>query len=258
MRQCRAEITAVRPYGRALMLELQAPEVASCAVPGQFIHILCGDDSGRVLRRPFSIFEAGDSRLAVLLKEVGSGSHWLGKRREGEALDILGPLGRGFTYEPGGSPALVAGGTGIAPLHFLAVRLTEEGAAPRLFWGMEGGSDFGPLPEEIAGGLEISSCSMDGEGREEGTALDIFFSQPGDEKRRVYACGPAAMLRRLVESCRDLGEKVEVSLEERMACGVGACQGCAVPVLSPVGGYRMACRDGPVFAAEQIDWRRIT
>jgi dihydroorotate dehydrogenase electron transfer subunit len=258
MRRCRAEIAAVRPYGRAVMLEMQAPRIASAAVPGQFVHILCGDDSGRVLRRPFSIFAVRGSRLAVLLKEVGSGSHWLAERREGEALDILGPLGRGFTYRPEGRPALVAGGTGIAPLHFLALRLAEAGAAPRLFWGMEGGSDFGPLPEEIAGELETRSCCMDGEGREAGTALDIFFSATRDRNLQVFACGPAPMLRRLAESCRDLGETLEVSLEERMACGVGACQGCAVPVRSPSGGYYMACKDGPVFEAGQVDWGRIT
>ena len=257
MPRCRAEVAAVRPYGRAVMLELHAPRIASVASPGQFVHILCGGDSGRVLRRPFSIFSAVGGGLSVLLKQVGPGTRWLAERREGEVLDVLGPLGRGFTCESEGSPALVAGGTGIAPLHFLASRLTEAGAAPWLFWGMESGDDFGALPEEIAGEMEVSSCCMDGKGRKAGTALDIFFSSGRGGRERVYACGPAAMLRGLVEPCRERGEMVEVSLEERMACGLGACQGCAVPVLVPAGGYLMACKDGPVFDAARIDWGRM-
>jgi dihydroorotate dehydrogenase electron transfer subunit len=258
MQQCLAELLESRPYGQAHLLELSAPGIASSACPGQFIHVFCGSDAGRVLRRPYSIFAAWGDRLLILVKRVGPGSDWLADRLAGEVLDILGPLGRGFTGAPEGRCALIAGGTGIAPLHFLARRMSEEGTSPRLYWGMESSDGFGSLPAELAGEMELCACSMDGPDSERRTVLDLFFSRPTDEHEAVYACGPAGMLQRLEEACRVSGKPLQVCMEERMACGVGACQGCAVPVRQPAGGYRMACRDGPVFAAQEIDWERTT
>jgi dihydroorotate dehydrogenase electron transfer subunit len=136
--------------------------------------------------------------------------------------------------------------------------MSEEGTSPRLYWGMESSDGFGSLPAELAGEMELCACSMDGPDSERRTVLDLFFSRPTDEHEAVYACGPAGMLQRLEEACRVSGKPLQVCMEERMACGVGACQGCAVPVRQPAGGYRMACRDGPVFAAQEIDWERTT
>ncbi len=257
MWQCPAELLENRPYGQAHLLELLAPDIASSAQPGQFVHVSCGGDAGRVLRRPYSIFAARGDLLSILVKRVGPGSDWLAERIVGEVLDVLGPLGRGFTGGPEGRSALIAGGTGIAPLHFLARRMSEEGASPCLFWGMESGGYFGSLPTELAGETELLTCSMDGSDGERGTVLDLFFSRPPDNHEAVYACGPAGMLRRLEEACRVSGKPLQVCMEERMACGVGACQGCAVPVCEPEGCYRMACSDGPVFEAREIDWERV-
>lgn len=253
-----AQVLTNRGCGRAHLVEFLSPGIASAARPGQFVHVLCGDDSGRVLRRPYSIFSAREGRVSILLREVGPGSRWLAERVPGDRLDVMGPLGRGFTTAGTDRPALVAGGTGIAPLHFLASSLTGEGRSPRLIWGMEGGDDFGPLPGELAGEVELQACSMDGFRGEQGTALDSFFSGGPEEYDAVFACGPVVMLKRLEEALRSAGTPLEVCLEERMACGVGACQGCAVPVRDVPGGYRMACRDGPSFPAHSIDWERMT
>ncbi len=254
----RAEVLKNRRCGLARLIEFSAPGIAAGAGPGQFVHVLCGDDSGRVLRRPYSVFSAERGRVSVLLKPVGPGSEWLAARGPGEALDVLGPLGRPFGRPPAGRPALVAGGTGIAPLAFLASFLAGEGRGSRLFWGMEGGEDFGPLPGELAARLELEHCSLDGRGGAAGTVLDRFLGQGIEEYSSVYACGPAAMLKRLAAAVSGSGRPLEVCLEERMACGVGACQGCAVPVRSVPGGYGMACRDGPTFPASEIDWERMT
>jgi dihydroorotate dehydrogenase electron transfer subunit len=122
---------------------------------------------------------------------------------------------------------------------------------------MEGGEDFGALPGELAAGMDLEHCCMDGRGGKAGTVLDHFFSGDVEEFSSVYACGPAAMLKRLESSLSGAGKPFEVCLEERMACGLGACQGCAVPVRSDPGGYRMVCRDGPAFPANEIDWERM-
>jgi dihydroorotate dehydrogenase electron transfer subunit len=257
MRLQLAELRKTRECGQARLLEFYAPAVASAAVPGQFVHVLCGDDSSRVLRRPYSIFSVRGDNLMILMKRAGPGSRWLAERVPGEALDVLGPLGRGFASGGEGRPALIAGGTGIAPLYFLAGRLAEQGTAARVFWGMESGGDFGPLPGELAEELELHACSMDAPGGAGGTVLDLFYSFRPEDHDAVYACGPSGMMRRLEESCRDSGTPLQVCLEERMACGVGACQGCAVPVRSMPGGYKMACRDGPSFPAQEIDWERM-
>jgi dihydroorotate dehydrogenase electron transfer subunit len=109
MQQCLAELLESRPYGQAHLLELSAPGIASSACPGQFIHVFCGSDAGRVLRRPYSIFAAWGDRLLILVKRVGPGSDWLADRLAGEVLDILGPLGRGFTGAPEGRCSIPAG-----------------------------------------------------------------------------------------------------------------------------------------------------
>ncbi len=257
MELSRAEVLSNRRCGLACLVEFDSPGIASSAGPGQFVHVLCGSDSGRVLRRPYSIFSAGEGRVAILLKRVGPGSEWLAEREPGDALDVLGPLGRAFPRPGEGNTALVAGGTGIAPLHFMASSLAAGGRRARLFWGMEGGEDFGSLPGDLAGCMELEACSMDGLRGEAETVLDRFFSTGIEGYSSVYACGPVPMLKRLEGALSGTGTPLEVCLEERMACGLGACQGCAVPVRSTPGGYKMACREGPAFPAHEIDWERM-
>ncbi len=254
----RAVVEEVRGCGDAALLRVGAPEIAASAAPGQFVHIICGEDSPRVLRRPYSVFSVEGGTLGILLKVTGAGSRWLACRRPGDPLDILGPLGRGYASAAAGEEvALVAGGTGIAPLHFLAVELRREGVGCRLFWGMESASDFGHLPHRLGDLADTRLATMDGTLGAAGTVLDLLGDSGLDGVARAYACGPSAMLKPLHRLCEEAGIPLQVSVEERMACGVGACQGCAVPVVDDPPGYRMACRDGPVFPSVELDWERI-
>ncbi|MGQ9536122.1 MAG: iron-sulfur cluster-binding protein [Actinomycetota bacterium] len=252
-----AEVVERRDYGCASEVVFRVPGAFSPR-PGQFVHLLC-DGEGRIMRRPYSVFRLAGEKASVLVREVGGGSAWLRRRKSGDRLDILGPLGRGFLPpKEGEEPILVAGGTGIAPLAFLGRWLQGMGWRTRVLWGMEGGMDYGDLPDRLAEELDLRVATADGSRGIRGTALDLLPAGKPTRPTRIYACGPRSMLLTLVELLGEGGLcSLQVSVEERMACGVGACRGCAVPVVEPPGGYRAACRDGPVFGGEELDWERL-
>lgn len=251
-----AKVVSRREHGLAVEQVLEVSE-GFRARPGQFVHVDCGSEGGRVLRRPFSIFDLRDGALSLLIKPVGPGSSWLAARAEGQTVDLLGPLGRGFETPREGACALLAGGTGIAPLHFLLRRLRGQGAEATLFWGMEKGEDFGDLPRLLQEDAGVLACSMDGCLGFKGDVLELFRSRQGYEAATVYACGPRGMLVDLAETMlRGDGLFFQASLEERMACGVGACRGCAVPAAG--GGYLSVCSDGPVFDGGELDWKGMS
>jgi dihydroorotate dehydrogenase electron transfer subunit len=173
-------------------------------------------------------------------------------------LDLLGPLGRGFTLPDEGKSFLVAGGAGIAPLHFLANRMIENGMRPVVFWGEEADDEYGDLPCQLGEEMELHLACMDGSGDHEGSVVGMFEELNGGGIGGVYACGPRGMLAALAAVVGEEGlADLQVSMEERMACGVGACRGCVVPAVEPSGGYLTACKDGPVFFGRELDWRRI-
>ncbi len=255
MERVLAYLQEVKYYGKAVLLSLEAPGVAAEAVPGQFVQVLCGRDSPRVLRRPFSIFSAKAGRILLLSKVVGKGTSWLAELKAGEQVDLIGPLGRGFAMDEGDRPALVAGGAGIAPLHFLAERLMERRTEPSLYWGLDLGEEFGELPALLGKRFRLFMCSRDGCLGERGTVVEALAREKEPEFNAVYACGPREMLGALAKEIKGANLPFQLSLEERMACGVGACQGCAVPIRSARPAYSRVCKDGPVFRFEEIDWR---
>lgn len=226
------------------------------AQPGQFLQIRCGD-GGRILRRPFSLLDCRAAQASILVKKAGPGSRWLAAREKGDKLDCMGPLGRGFDFARDERPALVAGGAGIAPLVFLFRRMAEKGVRARVFWGIESEIDYQGLPARIAEELRAGIACEDGSVGFAGNVLGLFRSETGNIDS-VYACGPKSMLTALEEMLRGMGRlKIQISFEERMACGLGACRGCAVPASNPAGTYLTVCSDGPVFAGEELDWERI-
>ncbi|MEJ5185527.1 MAG: hypothetical protein WHT46_00395 [Candidatus Geothermincolales bacterium] len=261
----RAEVEAIRSLGTwsELTLSLSPPLVAE---PGQFVHVYC--DGNRILRRPFSIFglEEEGKRLKLLVKPRGGGSTWLVSRKVGEGIDLIGPLGRGFPLQ-GKRVALVAGGIGIAPLAYLAKRLRDSGCQVSIFWGLSELDEAGSLPHELGRECELylsveknlwpekgPACAR---AVNVGTVLDLFSRYQGNFDV-VYACGPRSMY---VEWFKDLSKvpsvPVYLSWEERMACGIGACLGCSVPVRGAGRLYARACREGPVFLCDEIDWERV-
>ncbi|MEW6553148.1 MAG: hypothetical protein AB1384_02545 [Actinomycetota bacterium] len=252
----RVEIVAKRRFGKVVELEFEA-EVPLGGDPGQFVHVRC-ERWGLVLRRPYSLSGSREKRASILVRDVGAGSAWLCEAEVGQTLDIMGPLGRGFAAGTGGGHVMVAGGTGLAPLAFLASRLKERGHEATLFWGIEREADYGGLAGELSKEYDLRLATMAGDAGTGGRVLDILSPDDITDAGSLYGCGPMAMLAALAARCTgDILDRLQVCVEERMACGIGACRGCAVPSVDPDGGYLAACRDGPVFEGRELDWKRL-
>ncbi len=254
MPQVSGEILEVRSYGQGTMLRVAAGSLS--AEPGQFAHLLCGEDSSRTLRRPFSIMDCSSGSLSFLIRVVGEGTAWLAERKAGDRLDMLAPLGRGFNPDGCKKPLLVAGGTGLAPLQFLAKRLLEaQGYSARLIWGLNCGEDFGDLPAWLDGQIDLSLATCDGTAGMKGTAIELLERElENGDYDAVFACGPEGMLAAMGPLLEKHALRCQVSVEQRMACGIGACFGCAVKRSGPDESYLRACLDGPVFDYSELAW----
>ncbi|MDX1774996.1 MAG: dihydroorotate dehydrogenase electron transfer subunit [Desulfobulbales bacterium] len=237
---------------------LQAPDMASVASPGQFIMVRAGEGLDPLLRRPFSIHQVtGDGSVRILIKVIGKGTQALAGLQTGERMDVLGPMGRGFTYSSDQSPHfLVGGGIGIAPLLFLAERLLKKNGpdAIKVLLGARNADEIAILVEDFASmGLEVLVTTEDGSLGNKGLVTDILSDLQDESAARVYACGPHPMLKAVVSLCRGRNWDCQVSLETLMACGLAACLGCAV-LRADMNGYVHACKDGPVFNADNVAW----
>jgi dihydroorotate dehydrogenase electron transfer subunit len=248
------------------LLSVRLPLTFATPLPGQFVMIR---ESGRrepLLSRPLSVFgykrHEDHAVLELLFRAAGRGTTLLSRLKPGEELAVLGPLGRGFTLPSGIRQVLfIAGGVGVAPLVYL---LHSELLASNA--GHEIGKNFylGARSAELLTGLErlrdfceLGICTDNGSHGYHGpvTAMlkrDIDRYDP--EETIIYACGPTPMIRALGPLLREHPIPCQVSLEERMACGLGACLGCAVAISSPEGKreYRRVCQDGPVFDLREV------
>lgn len=259
-----ARVVEHEPAGQAVFrLRLQAPEVAEAARPGQFVMLRTAPGPDPLLARPFSIHGAEGGELTLLYRVVGRGTTLLSRAIPGAALTLWGPLGRPFDLDPA-RPILVAGGMGVAPLAFAAARLK---AAGRGFGALYGAASSG----ELVGGRLASDgrtyriagvdWSWTAERPTEGDPPDrtglvtVPLAAGLASGDAVLACGPLPMLKAVAALCRERGAACQVSLEAPMACGVGACLGCAVPAAG--GGYLKACQEGPVMDADLVDWGRL-
>ncbi len=249
------------------LMRLKCPEIAGEAAPGQFVMVRCGTES--VLPRPFSLHRVndnGDIALLYAVWEGGRGTNWLSRRRAGEKIELLGPLGNGFSVSPDARRLLlVAGGMGVAPLCFLADTAVRQKKAVTLLMGACSAEhllpDAPPAQEPLADGIppvdvNIIKITEDGSEGFKGLATDLIKNHI-DQADQVFACGPAGMYRTMAA----LSEKfpklksAQVSLETRMACGLGTCYGCTIKTRH---GLAQVCRDGPVFALEDIDWEALS
>ena len=247
------------------VLELHAPEIAATALPGQFVHVRVGCDCDPLLRRPISILlaEKHTGVIRLLVKKVGRGTELIAQMTEG-ALDLMGPLGNGFPLPPEGKDILlVAGGGGVAPLIFFADTLQTAPGHYRVR-GLYGGrnSDQLPLWTEFAGRCEeFYVTTEDGSAGEQGLVTDILEGQlQRGDVQAVYTCGPRPMMAKVAAISAAAGIQCFASLEQWMGCGVGACMGCVVPTTRSAGvssAYVRVCKDGPVFAATEIDWEKL-
>jgi dihydroorotate dehydrogenase electron transfer subunit len=233
------------------------------ARPGQFVMVKIDSGFAPLLRRPFSIHRLidpgdGGAGIELLYKMVGPTTDQMGGLRPGDTLSLLGPLGRGFTVPPGPSrAALVGGGIGIAPLVFLASGLIAGGHGPGSISAFLGGRSVADLlcADDFAEmGLQVSTTTDDGSAGEKGLVTEpLERALAAGDIDRVYACGPVGMLKGVAALAEKYPVACQVSIETYMACGMGACMGCAVKSKDPLEDKcRHACLDGPVFDAAQI------
>ena len=222
---------------------------------GQFLHIKCGD--GQLLRRPISVAYAGwdePEDLATLIFEVrGEGTEWLSRRKVGDELDVIGPLGNGFDVSQPGRYLLVGGGIGIPPLIQYGECLEQPRTAVLGFRTKD--KAFPAITSRFQDHCEQTYiCTDDGtlgrHGFVDAQVRDILEQDSG--YTAILACGPKPMLRSVAKVAAQFGVPCQVSMEERMGCGVGACLVCATPMRD--GTVKHVCKDGPVFNAEEVDW----
>ena len=239
--------------------------------PGQFCMLSCGPTTDPLLRRPLSIHDycpkkgKNPPRLDFLYRVVGTGTGLLSHMKPGDSVDILGPLGNGFDIDHSLEYILfIAGGIGIAPLPYLAERLIEKpGSIPgRLLVGAKRAEQILTIERFKEVGLEVTIYTEDRSLGKKGCVTDDLERElkPCLKKRSmVFACGPTGMLAIVAEKCSARKIPCQVSLDRRMACGVGACQGCAVRAAEGSSAsadrmYKRVCLDGPVFDAKEIMW----
>jgi dihydroorotate dehydrogenase electron transfer subunit len=277
------------------LMWIEASDIACSAQPGQFITVRCRDFT---LRRPFSVHQSspvkgedsGEGEIALLFKVAGKGTLWLSQQQKGDKVDILGPLGEGFSIPPTKSGQskhllLVAGGIGIAPFVFLMqyassqhqVTLIHGASTAAQLYPFDYAQDrpsssttsplslraksrcnrdkLSPLPN----GVQFIPVTEDGSMGQKGMATDILpdFLDWADQ---VYACGPVDMYKAMAEMSWQAKRsnlkltKCQVSLEVRMGCGFGACYGCTINTKR---GLKQVCRDGPVFELDDIIWQEV-
>lgn len=275
-------------------MEIRAGAVAEAARPGQFVHVRCLESQEPLLRRPLSIcsVDRQEEKVTLLYRVVGRGTGLLALKRPGEAVSLLGPLGRGFTL-PGEEPqravpcpspvislraqvpvAAVGGGIGVAPLFFLLEELAHRGYSAGVYLGAASADQLLLVNEIRVLGHDVQTATDDGSDGFRGFITDLFeedlkqrsagqrfiTGKPEPDGRPlpcfVYACGPVPMMRRVSGLASACEIPCEVSLEERMGCGVGACLSCACKIQDREGAvrYRRVCIDGPVFPAEEVVW----
>ncbi|MEO8228445.1 MAG: dihydroorotate dehydrogenase electron transfer subunit [Chloroflexota bacterium] len=282
MRLATAELVESREIlPRQWLQAYHAPSLASGSRAGQFVHVRPGDFSGLVLRRPFSFntIDPATGIVTIHFRAIGRGTDWFTHLRAGDTVDMLGPLGRPFEVDPRSRHLLlIAGGLGIAGVRMLADEAIREGRQVVLLFGAASATEVYPsslLPDEV----EYVVTTDDGSLGQRGYVTDLVKEYEGWADQ-AFACGPAPMLAalaRLAAGRRErlgvakLGRKrgggradpvgspaarrkafLQVSMEQNMGCAVGACLGCVV--MSASGQPQRVCREGPVFAAEELDW----
>lgn len=238
-------------------MTLKAGQKGLLLKPGQFLNIYlpCED---RILPRPFSIFDADESSLKVLYKVVGRGTLHFSKSVPGDSLKVLYPLGNSFPWHPEASIAFLAGGVGIAPVHFYLSRLQKElngNPFRTVFYGAQNSSQL-ILTKELAGLSKIVFSTDDGSMGFKGNCVEAFRQeclQGNKMPEYLMACGPKKMLQSAARVASELKIRSYLSLEEIMGCGFGACVGCAVKKNQPETEYALVCKDGPIFEAKEID-----
>ena len=252
-RECK--IVSKEQVGDAVYMTLEVGDMirASFRAPGQFVHIRCGE--GLLLRRPISVCscmeDEPDDLLSIVFEVRGEGTRWLAGRELGDSLDVLGLAGNGFDLKPEGRYLLVGGGIGIPPM--LGCAQYTGGRATAILGGRSRDKiileDF--FREDCA---KVLCATDDGSLGHHGFGDALVRRELSEDRGYdgVLACGPKPMLRNVAKVAEEFGIPCQVSMEERMGCGVGACLVCACDMAD--GSRKHVCKDGPVFDSREVDW----
>ena len=214
-------------------------DITAC---GQFINIQL---DGLYLRRPISVCDKDDTSVTIIYKVVGKGTEQMAKMTVGESLDVLTGLGNGYDLSVSGDkPVLLGGGVGVPPLYMLARLLKEQGKEVSVILGFNTASEVFYENEFKALGCNVTVTTVDGSYGVKGFVTNAYPS----EYTYFYTCGPEPMLKAIYKTATTSGQ---MSFEERMGCGFGACMGCSCKTIA---GYKRICKDGPVMLKEEILW----
>lgn len=258
-------------------ITLDAPEICKTARPGQFVNVRLSEMKDPLLRRPFSIHRVNRETLEIFFKVVGRGTELLTKLPKNTSLDLLGPLGHGFAVSDRSAAVLIAGGMGIAPLFPLGEELLKNGKKVFFLIGAEKKSFVLYETKCRNLGAEVFISTDNGSYGYKGFVTDLLISLLDEGKiphdAQYYACGPDPMLHALAPIAKSRHLSCQVSLEEKMACGIGTCLSCVCKVESEIAiarrglkeshiqtspdfpyGHALVCSDGPVFDIEEIVW----
>ena len=210
--------------------------------PGGFVNIRL---DGLFLRRPISVYDSEPGCLTILYKVVGKGTEQMAAMKPGETLDVLTGLGNGYDLSKSGeAPVLLGGGVGVPPLYLLAKKLIAEGKKPQAVLGFNTAAEVFGEAEFKALGCGVTVTTADGSYGVKGFVTDAL----PEEYSYFYTCGPEPMLRAVYRATKTSGQ---LSFEERMGCGFGACMGCSCKTIT---GYKRICREGPVLEKEEVLW----
>ena len=265
--QVRGEVLSIRRVGEYHQLTLVAPGVAEQVRPGHFIALsVGGETTAHLLRRAFSVYRTQDrgvygGTVDIVFAEHGAGTRWLSRVRQHDFVDVVGPLGKPFALpkEPV-SCTLVGGGYGSAPLFTLAEQLRERGCRVDFVLGAATeGRLFGVL-EAKRMSQSVAVTTEDGSLGDRGRVTDVLpalLQRTGSDV--VYACGPMGMLAAVADLAARFGAHSQCAVEEAMACGIGVCMTCVLPVIGDDGVTRMvrSCVDGPVFRGDRVRWADV-
>jgi dihydroorotate dehydrogenase electron transfer subunit len=248
------------------LMGVKAPEIAQEALPGQFIHIKCSKDNYPLLRRPLSIHRIDKEKgeIFILFQVMGEGTKLLADRSIEDDLDIMGPIGNGFNIYPESRKIMiVGGGIGVASLLALCEESTRQSKEVRVL--------IGALKKELVIeeesfkilGAKVDVATDDGSYQQKGSVTDLLerMIKEGWLADQIFACGPKPMLKKISKIALQANINYQVSMEERMACGIGACLGCICKIKSKDKReykvkyeYKRVCVDGPIFEGSEVVW----
>ena len=223
-----------------------------CTIPvevkaGQFVSIYC---DGLTLRRPFSVYSNNNGKIGILFKERGKGTKYIKSLKQGDFIDIMGPVGNGFDIQNKKS-LLIGAGIGVAPISFLKTKL-EKKNIPNVF--IAGFLNKQEIPNEIN---VDKYCTDDGSFGEKGSVINYIEDLIKEYKPEIiYVCGPMPVLKAAAQDAEKYGVETQVAMEKVMACGIGVCRGCVINIKKDgIVANATVCKDGPVFLGSEVVWQ---